>query len=119
MDLAIYHNPRCSKSRETLRILTDLGHEPEIINYLTEPPSATDILRLASLLGIAVAELLRVNEEDFKSADDLPSIHDDDALAAWLSRHPRVLQRPIVVRGDSGRAVIGRPPEKVLELLEA
>ncbi len=118
MDIAIYHNPRCSKSRETLKILTDLGHEPKIINYLTDPPSVTDILHLASLLGVGVADLLRVNEEDFKSAEDLPPLRDNDALAAWLSRHPRVLQRPIVVRADSEHAVIGRPPEKVLELLE-
>ena len=115
--LTIYHNPRCSKSRKTLQILTDSGIEPTIVEYLQQSPSAERILRLASLLGAPVADLLRRGEDDFKNADDVPDLTDDAALAAWIERNPKTLERPIVVDDENGQAIVGRPPENVLELI--
>ncbi len=117
MALTIYHNPRCSKSRKTLEIIRDAGVEPQIVLYLQNAPDAADILNIAARLGTRVAELLRRGESAFKEARDLPDLDDNAALARWLAAHPIVLQRPIVVDGDSGAAVIGRPPLNVLSLL--
>ena len=117
MSVTIYHNPRCSKSRKTLEIIEASGIEPTIVPYLQEPPTAAGILDLAARLGLPVAGLLRRAEAVFKEATDLPNLDDDAALAAWLSAHPSVIERPIVVNTDSGKAVIGRPPENVQELL--
>ena len=118
MNITIYHNPNCSKSRKTLEIIQKNGIEPKIVEYLQQPPDAARTEHLAALLGITVSELLRETETDFVEADDLPSLDDNAALAAWLGNHPKVLQRPIVVDDDRDIAVIGRPPENVLELLK-
>ncbi len=115
--LTIYHNPRCSKSRGTLGIIEEAGVVPEIVAYLETPPSGARIVELAGMIGVPVRELLRQGESDFKEATDLPDLDDDEALADWLSAHPRVIERPIVVDAVSGRAIIGRPPENVRELL--
>ena len=115
--VTIYHNPRCSKSRKTLQLLQENGVEPTIVEYLHEPPDARRILELARLLGSGVAALLRRGEDEFRNATDLPELADDQALAAWLATHPRVLERPIVVDNSGKRAVVGRPPENVLKLL--
>lgn len=117
MTITIYHNPRCSKSRKTLEILQEAGIEPEIVAYLDTPPDADDIRLLAKQLGIPVNGLLRRGESEFRQASDLPDLDDDAGLAAWLARHPRVMERPIVVDAASGRAVIGRPPESVSDLI--
>ena len=117
MSITIYHNPRCSKSRNSLALLEDAGVEPEIVEYLKTPPDAQRILELAALLGIPVAGLLRRGEAGFKEAEDLPDLADDAALAAWLAAHPKVIERPIVVTGAADAAVIGRPPENVLGLI--
>jgi len=117
MSLTIYHNPRCSKSRKTLEIIQEAGTEPAIVLYLQDTPPAAEILDIADKLGKAVADLLRRGESQFKEADDLPDLVDDAALAAWLEKHPVVLERPIVVDTDSGKAVVGRPPENVKALL--
>ena len=117
MSLKIYHNPRCSKSRKTLEIIQDSGVEPAIVLYLQDTPLAAEILDIADQLGKAVADLLRRGESQFKEADDLPDLADDAALAAWLEKHPIVLERPIVVDTASGKAVIGRPPENVEALV--
>jgi arsenate reductase len=117
MALTIYHNPRCSKSRKALEIINSRGLEPRIVRYIETPPSAATLEELARLLGLSVADLLRTGEAEYRVATDLPAIDDDTALAGWLAAHPRVLQRPIVVDEDRGRAVLGRPPENVLELL--
>ena len=118
MNITIYHNPRCSKSRKTLEIIQEYGIEPKIVEYLQQPPDAARTEHLAALLGLNVSDLLRKSEADFTEAEDLPSLEDDAALAAWLEDHPKVLQRPIVVDDDRDVAVIGRPPENVLELLK-
>ena len=117
MSFKIYHNPRCSKSRKTLEIIQQAGIEPTIVRYLEEPPDAAELLDIAGKLGKSVADLLRRGEEEFKQAADLPDLDDDAALAAWVAEHPIVLERPIVVDTDLGRAVVGRPPESVSELL--
>jgi len=117
MALTIYHHPRCSKSRKTLQLISDAGIEPTIVLYLKNPPTAAAILEIARQLGTSVAALVREGEDDFKRAEDLPELDDDAALASWLSKHPIVLQRPIVIDDDLGKAVIGRPPENALALL--
>lgn len=117
MSLKIYHNPRCSKSRKTLEIIKEAGVEPGIVLYLEEPPGAAEILDMAGKLGKSVADLLRRGESAFKEATDLPDLSNDAALATWVAAHPIVLERPIVVDTSSGKAVLGRPPENVKELL--
>ena len=117
MAVTIYHNPRCSKSRQTLQIITASGTAHTLVLYLEDSPNAAAIVDLAGKLGVPVADLLRRGESEFKEATDLPDLADDARLAAWLTAHPIVLQRPIVVNDESGEAVIGRPPEIVAALL--
>lgn len=117
MSLTIYHNPRCSKSRKTLEIIEEAGIVPSIVLYLEDTPGAAEILDVAARLGKPVADLLRRGESCFKEATDLPALDDDAAMAAWLEAHPVVLERPIVVDSASGKAIIGRPPENVSQLL--
>ena len=117
MTLTIYHNPRCSKSRKTLEIIENAGVSPRVVRYLEEPPGADRIRELAATIGVPVSDLLRRNEDEFRNATDLPDLGDDSALARWLTDHPRVLQRPIVIDDSAGVAVIGRPPENVAEIL--
>lgn len=116
MKLTIYHNPRCSKSRTTLEIIRARGIEPRIVHYLEDMPDAAALLHLARLLDTDIRALMRQSESEYREADDLPA--GDEALAAWLARHPRVLQRPVVVDEENNRAVIGRPPENVRRLLD-
>lgn len=111
----IYHNPRCSKSRQTLALLQEHGVEPDIVLYLESPPDVAALQALIDKLGIDVRSLLRKGEADYKAlglADK--SLGDADLMAAMCS-HPKLIERPIVVKGN--RAVLGRPPENVLELL--
>ena len=117
MAVTIYHNPRCSKSRQTLQIITDSGTAHTVILYLEDPPSGPFIVDLAAKLEISVAQLLRRGESEFKEASDLPDLDDDARLADWVAGHPIVLERPIVVNDESGKAVIGRPPENVSAML--
>ena len=117
MSLTIYHHPRCSKSRKTLEIIQSAGVEPTIVLYLEDTPSAAEITAIADKLGLPVADLLRKGESEYKEASDLPDLDDNAALAIWVEAHPITLERPIVVDTDSGRAVVGRPPENVNELL--
>ncbi len=117
MAITIYHNPRCSKSRKTLELIENAGVRPTVVRYLEEPPGADRIRELASTIGGPVSDLLRRNEDEFRRATDLPDLDDEASLAAWLARHPRVMQRPIVIDDDAGVAVIGRPPENVQEIL--
>ncbi len=114
--LTIYHNPRCSKSRQSLELLQTSGVELAIVEYLKEAPNAGRILSMAGLLNVPVADLLRRGEDEFKNATDLPELSDNRALAAWIESHPKTLERPIVVDDENDRAVIGRPPENVLTL---
>ncbi len=118
MPILVYHNPRCSKSRKTLEIINAAGADATIVRYLDEPPDGAAVLKLAASLGLPVRGLLRRGEAAFTEADDVPDLDDDTALADWIAAHPITLQRPIVVHTDSRRAVIGRPPENVRQLLD-
>jgi arsenate reductase len=117
MSIIIYHNPRCSKSRQTLEIIQSKGVSPTIIEYLVTPPDADTLLQISALLGKPLTELLRRGEAEFRDAGDAVPLADERALAAWLNENPKVLERPIVVDDDKERAVVGRPPENVLSLL--
>jgi arsenate reductase len=117
MSLTIYHNPRCSKSRKTLELIRSKGIEPAIVEYLRTPPDAATLTKLSSLLGVPLADILRPKEDDFRNAGDSVPLDDAEALADWVSEHPKVLERPIVVDEEAGRAIMGRPPENVLALL--
>lgn len=114
-DLILYHNPRCSKSRSALELLEARGLTATVVRYLDTPPSATELRELLDKLGIGARQLLRTGEEEYKTlglAD--PSLSDEQLIAAMAS-HPKLIERPILVAGK--RAVIGRPTEKLLELL--
>jgi arsenate reductase len=113
--LSIYHNPRCSKSRQTLQLLEAHGVTPQVIRYLETPPNAPTLAELLDMLGMEPRELMRKKEKDYRaSGADNPQLSRDQ-LIDLMVRNPRLIERPIVV--CNGRAAIGRPPEKVLELL--
>jgi len=111
----LYHNPRCSKSRQTLALLQANGIEPDIQLYLETPPDTQTLARLIKQLGITPRELLRNKEAEYKAAGLDQNNISDDAIIQAMHQHPKLIERPIAVKGD--RAVIGRPPENVLELL--
>ena len=117
MAVTIYHNPRCTKSRQTLELVQESGLAHTVVLYLEQTPSANDISGLAGKLGFSVADLMRRGESEFTEATDLPALDDDERLAEWLAKHPIVVERPIVVNDTTGQAVIGRPPENVIPLL--
>ena len=114
-DSCLYHNPRCSKSRGALELLQERGVSPRVLAYLDTPPSVEDLRSLVGMLGIPARELLRTGEPEYAElglAD--PALTDDQLIAAMVA-HPKLIERPIFIH--DGRAVIGRPPERVLELL--
>jgi arsenate reductase (glutaredoxin) len=115
MNVTIYHNPRCSKSRQTLDLIQSRGIEPAVVEYHKAPPNETMLRSLIQALGIEPRALLRKGESAYKDLglDDL-SLSDDALIKAMLD-HPVLIERPIVTHGD--RAVIGRPPESVLSIL--
>ena len=113
-ELVLYHNPRCGKSRAALALLHEHGVMPRVVEYLKTPPSATELAQIVAALGIAPADLVRRGEEPYKARYAGKSLSDAQWLEA-LAAHPILIERPIAVRG--GRAVVGRPPERVLELL--
>ncbi len=114
-EYTLYHNPRCSKSRQTLALLEENGVSPEIVLYLDTPPGAAELKVLLGKLGIDARALLRKGEEAYKSEGLADASLSDDELVAAMMAHPKLIERPIVVKGD--RAVLGRPPENVLDLL--
>lgn len=114
-DFIIYHNPRCSKSRQTLQLLTDHGIEPTIILYLEKPPSKPALKKILAALAIKPRALLRKGEAIYKELNLQNESLSDSALIDAMHTHPVLIERPIVIVGD--RAVLGRPPENVLELL--
>ena len=114
-EFTIYHNPRCSKSRTTLALLEEKGIEPEVVLYLETTPDEGEIRELLQKLGITAAQLVRRGEAAYKEAGLGPDTG-EAALIAAMAEHPKLIERPVVVRGD--RAVLGRPPENVLELID-
>jgi arsenate reductase len=111
----IFHNPHCSKSRAALALLEQRDESIEVINYLDQPPTASELTTLLRLLGMSPRELMRKGEPEYQEMNlDDPTL-DDAALVAAMTDHPKLIERPIVVAND--RAVIGRPPEAVLDIL--
>ena len=115
MKLRVYHNNRCSKSRSACSLLAERGLEPEIVEYLNTPPSADELRALLKKLGIPAADLLRRGEEVFKSNYAGRTLSEEECIAAMVA-HPILIERPIVVLGE--RAIIARPPEKLLDWLD-
>lgn len=113
MTVTIYHNPRCGKSRETLKLLEDRGVTPEIIEYLTSPPSEMRLKEILKMLGKGPREILR-KKEAAEAGIDADSMTDSQLIAAMV-KNPIIIERPIVVAGK--KAALGRPPENVLTLL--
>lgn len=115
MTLRIYHNPRCSKSRQTLQLLEERSITPEVVEYLKTPPDAETLAKLLDMLGLEPRELMRRKEKEYKeSGADSPDLTRDE-LIALMVRYPKLIERPIVVK--DGKAALGRPPESVLDIL--
>ncbi len=112
MDVTIYHNPRCGKSRDTLKLIEARGIAPRVIEYLQTPPSAAEMRAILAKLGLKPKDILRRKEA--KEAGIDPDLPEDELLAKMLA-HPIVIERPIVLAG--GKAALGRPPENVLAIL--
>ncbi len=113
--VTLYHNPRCSKSRDALNLLREQGQEPEIILYLETPPTAKQLKTLLGKLGISARELLRKGEDAYKELNLADETLSDTALIKAMVENPKLIERPIAVIGE--KAVIGRPPENVKTLL--
>ncbi|HBS24055.1 MULTISPECIES: arsenate reductase (glutaredoxin) [Thalassospira] len=111
MMVRIYHNPRCSKSRQTLALIEEQGITPDVIEYLDTPPTPQELKEILGMLGMAPEDILRKKEAKEEGIADLRG----DALIGALCAHPRAIERPIVVNGH--KAALGRPPESVLEIL--
>ena len=115
MSTHMYHNPRCSKSRQTLELLRERGIEPQIVAYLDTPPSPAELKSVLQKLGARPSDIMRTGEAPYKESRDEVAAMSDDEQIRWLVANPKVIQRPIGVHGDQAR--IGRPPEAVLEIL--
>lgn len=113
--MKIYHNPRCRKSRETLQIINEKNIEVEIIEYLKDSPTKTELVDLIETLGIKAEDLIRKNESIFKENYKGKDLSESDWIQAMLD-HPKLMERPIVVQGN--QAIIGRPPTNVLDLIK-
>lgn len=115
--MRLYHNPRCSKSRAALDLLLARGLKVDVVEYLTEPPSPGQLHALLSMLALSPRDLVRTGEAEYTALGlDAPGVSDDVLIDA-MATHPRLIERPVFVCGE--HAVIGRPPERVLELLDA
>jgi arsenate reductase len=114
--VTIYHNPKCAKSRATLKLLRDHGVEPVVVEYLKTPPNRAELASLVKLLGIEPRALLRTKEAEYKQAGLANPKLSDAAILQAMVRHPKLIERPIVVANR--RAALGRPPENVLKLLK-
>lgn len=113
MSVTIYHNPRCSKSRQTLALIEEKGISPTIVEYLESPPSQATLKEIVSMLGVSPSEIIRKKEAKEEDVD-VASLS-DAALIKAMADTPRIIERPIVVSGK--KAVMGRPPENVLDIL--
>ena len=113
--LTLFHNPRCSKSRGALELLEARGLSPQIVRYLETPPSAAELKDLLGKLGMTARQLLRTGEDEYRALGLDDSQLSEAQLIQAMVEHPKLIERPILVVGD--KAVVGRPPEKVLEIL--
>ncbi|ELT95616.1 hypothetical protein CAPTEDRAFT_119346 [Capitella teleta] len=115
MSVTIFHNPRCSKSRQTLSILEEQGVSPEVVLYLETPPDANQLKAILGKLGINARDLLRKGEQEFKDNNLKDPSLTEEQLINVMCEFPKLIERPIVINGENAR--IGRPPESVLEIL--
>ena len=113
--VTIFHNPRCSKSRSSLAILNEQGLEPEIRFYLENPPSEEELTTILAMLDISARDLLRKGESDYKALNLADPEVSEKEIIKVMTEYPKLIERPIVIM--DGKAVIGRPPEIILELL--
>ena len=113
-EITLYHNPRCGKSRQALALLNENAEGVRVVEYWKRPPTADELRRLIKLLGIRAHDIVRTKEPEYQDAGLSPASDDSEVIAA-ISKHPKLLQRPIAVCGS--KAVIGRPPENVLEIV--
>ena len=113
--ITIWHNPRCSKSREAMKILEERGETPTVVEYLNETPDAETIKAVLTMLGIGPRELLRTKEDEYKTLklDDMSL--EDGAIIDAMVAHPKLIERPVVI--VDGKAALGRPLEKIIEIL--
>ncbi|MDP9527230.1 arsenate reductase (glutaredoxin) [Pseudomonas protegens] len=114
-DLTLYHNPRCSKSRGALELLEQRGLAPTVVRYLETPLNAAQLQRLLGKLGISARQLLRTGEEEYQTLNLADGSLSEEQLIAAIAEHPKLMERPILETAD--KAIIGRPPEHVLEIL--
>jgi len=114
VSVTIYHNPRCSKSRQTLALIQERGIEPEIIEYLINPPSESELDRVLTMLEMEPEALMRKGEQEYKDYFKGRELSRQEAIALMV-KNPKVIERPVVIHGD--RAAVGRPPESVLDIL--
>lgn len=113
--ITLYHNPRCSKSRQALALLQEKGQQPEIKLYLESPPSAAELKSLLAKLGLSARDLLRKGEDAYKELNLRDEKLTEAALIKAMVNNPKLIERPVAIKGD--KAVVGRPPENVLALL--
>lgn len=114
MSIEIYHNPRCSKSRQTLQLLEERGAQPRVVEYLKQPPDRATLSHILDLLGLEPRALMRTKEAEYREQGlDNPALSREQLIDAMITT-PKLIERPIVIK--DGKAVLGRPPEKVLEL---
>ena len=111
----MYHNPRCSKSRQTLELLRARGIEPEIVEYLQSPPDARQLEQILDMLGLQPRQLMRTGETEYKENNLADTSLSRGELIQAMVDHPKLIQRPLVL--NNGKAALGRPPEVVLEIL--
>ena len=114
-DIKIWHNPRCSKSRNTAALLEEKGVDAEVVKYLDTPPSKAEITEVLKMLGISARELMRTKEDIYKTLD-LKNETDEEKLIVAMVENPKLIERPIVIK--DGKAAIGRPIENIIELLD-
>ena len=115
MTVTIYHNPRCSKSRETLKLLEEKGIRPDVVEYLKHPPTKDELTAILQKLGLKPRDLMRTKEAEYKENGlDDPSLSDAELIEAMI-RIPKLIERPIVLAND--KATIGRPPENVINII--
>lgn len=115
-EVTIWHNPKCSKSREALSIVEKTDYKSKVVKYLEENPDENKIKTILKMLGITPRELMRTKEDIYKELN-LKDENSDEALISAMAKHPKLIERPIIIKGD--KAIIGRPAEKIAEFLNS
>jgi len=115
-EIKIYHNPRCSKSRQTLALIEEQGIKPTIIEYLSQPPSVAELTDVIKMLSISASDLIRKRETEYKASGLDNELLSEQQQIELMVANPKVIERPIVIA--NGKAAIGRPPESVLAILK-